>query len=198
MFKAFAILSFLIFFSVPAFSAEPPVDISSLKTKAAQGDASAQVTLGNIYERGEGVTEDYIEAEKWYRKAADQGNVWGQLDLAILYKGAIAYDSGLGVKQDDAESAKWYRKAADQGQVNGQYEIGKMYAEGKGVAQSYADAYLWYSLAISSPEYAALCTDVSKERAAIAAKMTPEQIEKEKRLVSEWKPVPAAAAAPPK
>ncbi len=45
-----------------------------VKTKADQGDASAQAALGFRYEAGDGVPEEVAEAIKWYRKAAEQGD----------------------------------------------------------------------------------------------------------------------------
>src|SRR5881227_252799 len=36
------------------------------------GSAAAQNNLGSMYERGQGLPQDYGEALKWYRKAADQ------------------------------------------------------------------------------------------------------------------------------
>ena len=40
---------------------------------AEQGDAKVQSNLGFMYQNGQGVAQDYAEAVKWYRKAADQG-----------------------------------------------------------------------------------------------------------------------------
>ncbi|MBR2571640.1 MAG: sel1 repeat family protein, partial [Clostridia bacterium] len=37
------------------------------------------------YENGNGVSQSYAEAEKWYRKAAEQGNKWAQENLDRLY-----------------------------------------------------------------------------------------------------------------
>ena len=45
-----------------------------MNAAAAQGDAYAQYNLGGMYANGKGVTQDYKEAIKWYRLAADQGN----------------------------------------------------------------------------------------------------------------------------
>ena len=53
--------------------------------------------------------QDDKEAVNWYRKAAEQGNAYGQNKLAIMYRNA------KGVSQDDKEAVKWYRKAAEQG-----------------------------------------------------------------------------------
>lgn len=44
------------------------------KPVADQGNASAQINLGWLYESGQGVTKDLDEAVKLYQKAADQGN----------------------------------------------------------------------------------------------------------------------------
>ena len=41
--------------------------LSILQPLAEQGDAIAQVLLGNEYENGLGVKQDYFEAVKWYR-----------------------------------------------------------------------------------------------------------------------------------
>ena len=40
---------------------------------AEQGNASAQYNLGVMYANGRGVPQDYAEAMKWYRLAAEQG-----------------------------------------------------------------------------------------------------------------------------
>ena len=48
---------------------------------AAAGDAAAQNRLGLISQNGEGVTQDYAEAIKWYLKAAQQGYDAAQKNL---------------------------------------------------------------------------------------------------------------------
>ena len=50
---------------------------------AAQGNASAQNRIGDLYYNGNGVKQDYEEALKWYRKAAAQGNV--SANIGLLY-----------------------------------------------------------------------------------------------------------------
>ena len=41
---------------------------------AEQGDAEAQFSLGYCYENGLGVTKSIVNAKKWYKKAAAQGD----------------------------------------------------------------------------------------------------------------------------
>lgn len=36
------------------------------------GNAAAQFNLGVMYENGQGVRQDYVQAVQWYRKASEQ------------------------------------------------------------------------------------------------------------------------------
>ena len=47
---------------LPACSIDPTTE---LRRRAEQGDAVAQLTLGVLYEDGDGVAQDYEEAAKW-------------------------------------------------------------------------------------------------------------------------------------
>jgi TPR repeat protein len=53
-----------------------PVDhteaVKWYRRAAEQGDAAAQLNLGQCFEAGLGVAKDLIEAVRWYRTAADQ------------------------------------------------------------------------------------------------------------------------------
>ncbi len=69
----------------------------------------AQFYLGDMYYNGHGVPQDYSEAVKWYRMAAEQGNADAQSALGVMYQ------DGRGVPRDFVEAARWYDKAAEQG-----------------------------------------------------------------------------------
>jgi TPR repeat protein len=69
-----------------------------------QGRALAQGNLGYMYDTGKGVPQDYAEAMKWYRLAAEQGVAKAQNNLGYMY------DKGRGVSQDYVEAVKWYRR----------------------------------------------------------------------------------------
>ncbi|WP_052102780.1 tetratricopeptide repeat protein [Porphyromonas gulae] len=73
-----------------------------------------------MYNEGYGVSQDYSEAVKWYRKAAEQGNAHAQNNLGEMY------EKGYGVSQDYSEAVKWYLKAAEQGNNEAQYNLHKM------------------------------------------------------------------------
>jgi TPR repeat protein len=48
---------------------------------AKQGSASAQYSLGEMYENGWGVPQNFESAVKWYRLAAEQGHASAQYKL---------------------------------------------------------------------------------------------------------------------
>lgn len=67
-----------------------------------------------MYRKGEGVPQDYAEAVKWFRRAAEQGNVAAQVNLSFMY------EKGYGVPQDFVQAHMWRNLAAAQGtQGNG-------------------------------------------------------------------------------
>jgi hypothetical protein len=74
---------------------------------AFRGDAAAQMKLGDIYANGQGVPQDYGEAARWYRLAANQGDAKAQHRLGDMYF------NGQGVPKDFGEAARWYRLAGD-------------------------------------------------------------------------------------
>jgi uncharacterized protein len=61
----------------------------------------AQLSLGGMYYNGQGVRQDYTEAAKWTRKAAEQGYTPAQADLGVLYW------NGQGVQQDVVLAYMW-------------------------------------------------------------------------------------------
>ena len=46
---------------------------------------AAQSNLGAMYDKGEGVKQDYAEAVEWYRRAAEQRGVDAQSNLGSMY-----------------------------------------------------------------------------------------------------------------
>ena len=68
-----------------------------------------KTALGLLYVNGQGVTQDYEEAVKWFHKAAERGHARAQNSLGVLYI------NGQGVTQDYEEAVKWFHKAAERG-----------------------------------------------------------------------------------
>ena len=51
---------------------------------AEDGDIIAQLNRGVMYYIGQRVPQDYKEAVKWYRRAADQGHAQAQHNLSLI------------------------------------------------------------------------------------------------------------------
>ncbi|MDR3483829.1 MAG: sel1 repeat family protein, partial [Bradyrhizobium sp.] len=56
-----------------------------LHVLADEKDSWGMLHLGHVYASGEGVVADLVEAAKWYRKAAEQGDASAQYSLARAY-----------------------------------------------------------------------------------------------------------------
>lgn len=109
----------------------------------------SQVQVGESYAAGKSVAVDPKQAVFWYKKAADQGNISGELHLAALYRDG----AGKTFPRDIEQAAAWYRKAADAGDPGAQGTLGILYAFGQGVPRNDVEAYFWLDLAaaVKSP-----------------------------------------------
>ena len=112
--------------------------IEKLMVDASAGDLEAQFELAQHYAVGNGVIQNYVEAAKWYRKAADHDCADAQFELARCY------DTGCGVLKNYGEAVKWYRRAAEQGHAEAQCDLGRCYTQGKGVKADYEEAERWF------------------------------------------------------
>ena len=57
---------------------------AAFQRSATQGHAKAQYNLGFMYENGQGVPQDFGEAQRWYEQAAKQGDVRAQFNVGAL------------------------------------------------------------------------------------------------------------------
>nr|WP_275421426.1 tetratricopeptide repeat protein [Snodgrassella gandavensis] len=84
--------------------------------------------MGAMYKDGEKTAQDYSEAYKYYKLAAEQGNIDAQFSLGCMYR------SGKGVMLDLAKAVYYYQQAAVQGNLAAQYNnLWLMYYNGYGV-----------------------------------------------------------------
>jgi TPR repeat protein len=140
------------------------------KPLAEKGSSAAQLSLGAMYEQGQGVSQDYAEAAKWYERAASSGHAAAQFNLALLY------ETGRGVPRDLAKSAYWFRKAAEQGDRDSAYNLGVIYATGfgKGVttdSKEAAEALKWLGRAAGKghPQAGTMAKVVEQAHPGVAA-----------------------------
>jgi TPR repeat protein len=95
--------------------------IKLYKPLALKGNENAQFSLGIMYNEGKGVPQDYAEAVKWFKLAAEQNGV--------------------------RVESRFDKLAMKFGALSPQYYLGIMYREGHGVTQDYAIAHMWFNLA---------------------------------------------------
>lgn len=138
----------------------------TLKEKAEQGVEDAQLELGNMYENGLEVEQDYKEALNWYMKAAELMS-----EFAVLKVGEF-YLNGYGVEANSDEAFEWYMKAeqgwgsesavdamsdmvaegkleefitrSEHGDTDAQLKLGYIYENGIGVSADFQEALSWY------------------------------------------------------
>ena len=72
------------------------------KPLAEQGDAMAQLHLGEIYHQGQGVPKDYVMAYIVVQEGSRAGD--GQRHRATSVR---CIEKGKGVRKDDAKALKW-------------------------------------------------------------------------------------------
>ena len=186
---------------LPPIPETETVTLNLWLTRAESGSATAQYTVGYMYAMGRGTKQNYVEAEKWFRRAGEQGHARALFSVGLLYENgwgvnedkaeamawyrraaekgdpgaetnvAYNYFNGIAVAQDYAEAFKWYRRAALHGSSEPQYGLAGMYEVGLGVAQDYVRAFMWYGVAAAGGDQAA-----GRARRRVAEKLSDDEI----------------------
>lgn len=89
-------------------------------------------------------SKQYDKAFSRCLKAANEGDVTGQLLLASLY------ENGRGVAESKQLAHVWYLRAAKLGNVAGQIRVAQMYRDGIGTNVDKMRARLWFEQAHKS------------------------------------------------
>ena len=140
----------------------PAADTDRVFEMAAEGDPTAQTSLGLIYERGLGVDKDPTEAMRWYRRAASEGDA-----LAAFHLGSL-FERGVGTEQNYDEAAQWYARAADGGIEAALTALAYLYERGLGVERDFQEAEALYGAAARSD-------DSDSESAGAAPAFSPDR-----------------------
>lgn len=104
---------------------------------ADQGYAMAQDRLGLMYQKGDGVPQDFAKAIELYRNAAAQDHADASANLGWMFA------NGLGVARDYREAAKWYRAAGEKNIIWAQNNLAWLYRNGHGVDLDYEEGLRW-------------------------------------------------------
>ena len=123
-----------------ALMVDPAGALPRLISLAERGSPTSMVHLGDAYRYGLGTNINLVEAEKWYRKAANRDSVFGHYDLAALY---LASDRILEAKKEaEFAAAKGYPPALNM--------LGRMYLSGIGAERDFEKARTYLERACSS------------------------------------------------
>ena len=101
----------------PVTSVADATDLGALRKLAEEGDPAAQFALGARYATGEGVSQNYSEAVRWFAKAGEQGHVVAQATLGAYYW------AGRGVPQDLGKAYFWSILAQAGGDEASKYRV---------------------------------------------------------------------------
>ena len=175
--KFFLLIALLL--SVPAYADDEVLDIGELQEDANAGNVDAQMDLAMAYHDGSyGLKRNDAEAVKWFTKAAEQGDLEGQYNLAI------AYYHGYGVKKNINEAVKWFQKAAEQGYADAESILASAYQNGTGgVSKDLVKADMWLGFAEADGN-----KNAASERISLEATMTEDQITAAQLLIAAHKP----------
>ncbi len=124
--------------------------IRDLLPFAEEGKAEAEYALGNLYE----FQSKDLEAARWLRRAADREHAMAQWQLGSMY--LIGRVGSEGVDQDFYQARRLFERAANNGEPLGMTDLGRLYANGKGVAKNYSVAIKWFERAIEKRDRGAL------------------------------------------
>jgi len=129
------------------FNRAPSVVLETVQARADRGDADAQFSLGVEFAEGEGKSLDYLEAARWFLKAAEQGHARAQFNLGIMYA------RGHLILADETQSMLWVQRAAASGDPEAQHSLGVAHYRAsltslpQNASESRIEAYKWLQLA---------------------------------------------------
>jgi TPR repeat protein len=140
---------------------------------AAAGHVRAQINLGILYMRGQGVPADLVQARAWLEKAA----VGGDPQALYTLGRALSESAGQAVA-DPVRAADLYRRAAEKGNALAGLRYGLALSEGNGVKRDPVAAQRWLIQAQESgiPEAALAMGDMAARTPATRDKATNEKI----------------------
>jgi TPR repeat protein len=175
-----------LFSSTPGAATAPDT-----RTRAAEGDASAQYSLGLQFSRGQGAGQDLTQAAHWYRLAAEQNHPLAQFNLGVML------GRGQGIAADPAAGEEWIRRAALGGDARAQFHCGNQcYREllkqrEAGVPELRIEAYKWFQLAALQG-----CRDSLNSRIRITSSMTYAEVAEANERVARFTLEPALVDEP--
>lgn len=124
---------------------KPHLFYSHLKERAEAGDLLAKFFLGQCYEKGEEVEQDYSKARELYMTVSESQDerysgdpedpLWPQCEAR--FKLGALYENGLLQGSTIQKAIEWYDSAAYCGSDDACFRLAELYLYGYGVEQNY-------------------------------------------------------------
>ncbi|MFG1477641.1 hypothetical protein V5F53_03140 [Xanthobacter sp. V4C-4] len=146
-----------------------------------RGYAPAAYRLGSLYEN---TLRNVDEAFRFYKWAAEQGNVRAMHNLAVLYT-----QGGAG-SPDWGEAVSWFRKAANLGLKDSQHNLGIIFARGFSGTSDLTEALTWFNIAARQGDQ-----DSADKRDALAKEADETVLAKARKAADAFVPKPINEAA---
>ena len=99
------------------------------------------------------------------------------MSFADYNAGSAAFNAG-----DYTRAFQEFRQSAYAGNSLAQYMMGRLYAEGRGVGEDKAAAYMWFDLSASNGNSRAISA-----RDAVAAEMDADEIDQAQQMAADWR-----------
>jgi pilus assembly protein CpaE len=154
--------------------------VTRLQRLADAGFPMAQHRLAKLYESGQGVAADLVQARQWTERAANAGNRQAIHDLGVYYA------RGEGAPRDEAAAFRLFEQAAELDLADSQFNLGVLYEQGRGVEANPGEALFWYMLAARQGDEAA-----DERVAALRLELPDYEVEQATARVAAFAPTPA-------
>ncbi|HET9230823.1 MAG TPA: cellulose synthase operon protein YhjQ/BcsQ, partial [Vitreimonas sp.] len=155
-----------------------------LQRLADAGFPMAQYRLAKLYESGQGVVADLVQARQWTERAANAGNRQAIHDLGVYFA------RGEGAPRDEAAAFRLFEQAAELDLADSQFNLGVLYEQGRGVESNPGEALFWYMLAARQGDEAA-----DERVAALRLELPDYEVEQATARVAAFEPTPADPVA---
>jgi hypothetical protein len=120
---------------------------TAYRTAAEQGHLPAALRYGALLSDGRLVRRDPVEAQRFFRHAADNGYPEGALALGDLSAAAAMAGRGDAARDAATKAVAWYTTAANAGVPMAQFKLANALFSGAGAERDLPKAEFWYSRA---------------------------------------------------
>jgi TPR repeat protein len=111
------------------YCAEEAVMLLGLLEKGSANPGYVRTLLGQAYDYGWGVEQNYAKAREYYTKGATLGDSWGMTEIGVLTF------LGWGGTPDHAKAFSWFRRAMHEGDARGALYAAYCHETGQGTSQ---------------------------------------------------------------